>query len=122
MKTKILLSILTLYFVTGCGEVLNSNTFDESLYGVTPDSGSSEFLAARDIMVSKCFACHGAWAGYSDADFVTNNLVVAGVPASSSLYTSLINNEFGGDQDMPASGPALSSGERLLIRTWIENM
>lgn len=129
MSKKVLLFLsLSLTFISaGCGNVLNSNSFDEALYGATPSSGTAEFLAAKDILDSKCINCHtgfhASWASWDEADYITFGRVVAGDPSNSTVYTKIRGNEFDGAGNMPeAPAPDLTAGELLIIRTWIESI
>lgn len=128
MRKNLGIILGVLVISSGCGEVLNSNSFDEALYGVTPAEGSSEFLAAKDILDSKCINCHtnfhASWASWDEADYITNLRVVAGDPSASTLYKKIRGNEYAdGTTNMPEAPAAdLSAAELLTIRTWIENI
>lgn len=122
MTKSFLLAISLIFFSAGCGNVLNSNSFDESLYGVEPN-GSEDFLAARDILSSQCFACHGTWSAWTSEEFVANGEVVAGSAETSNLFRAIRGNgTIGSENDMPPGPTDLTPGEILVIRTWIESL
>ncbi|MEN0058040.1 MAG: hypothetical protein AAGB31_04345 [Bdellovibrio sp.] len=106
--------------VGACSEVRNSSALDADLYG-SDVTGSAAFMSARVVMVNQCFRCHGEWASYNEADFVTQGLVVAGSPSGSVLYQSLKGNDSGVTGTMPEGGN-LSSDEMMTIKSWIAGM
>lgn len=83
--------------------------------------------AALAIIQDKCMSCHGSFPGSrkwinSWEYFRTNNLVVEGEPAQSSLYRYLTDNPEGYLPGyMPKGLPALSQSEIAVISAWIKS-
>ncbi len=79
--------------------------------------------AAKDILRSRCFDCHGGSATQGDisvlnhAELLAKKHIVPGKPDESSLYQMLI--EADEDVRMPKNAPALSSNDVDTIRQWI---
>lgn len=113
--------LLACVLLQGCGKVNNSSSMDKDIYG-SEITGSAAFLAARVVLANQCFSCHSAWSAYTETDYVSSGRVVAGNPNSSTLYTSIKGNDSGTTGTMPANGSTLSSGELLLIKSWIQAM
>lgn len=110
-----------LFVVFGCGRSpYNTSTSDALKYGSTV-SGSADFLAARTVMLSSCFACHGSWSAWTAAEFVSNGRVVGGSLTDSILFTRIRGNSTGVSGDMPQNG-SLSSEDIVAIKTWILGM
>jgi uncharacterized membrane protein len=120
MKKAVVLFALLGIFSAGCGKPYNSSTADALKYGSNV-AGSANFQLARQVMLNSCFTCHGAWANWSEADFVSTGHVVARSPADSMIYYRLIGNDTGNPGDMPQNG-ALSTEDLNTIKTWILGM
>ena len=118
---KKIIAVLGLSVIFGCGRSpYNSSTSDALKYGSTV-SGTANFLAARTVMLSSCFACHGSWSAWTEAEFVSNGRVVATSLADSILYTRIRGNSTGVAGNMPQNG-SLSSEDIVVIKNWILGM
>ena len=107
--------------LVGCGKnPYNSSVSDALRYGSSV-SGTATFTAARLVMMSSCFACHGSWSSYTEADFLSKGLVVFRSLTDSTLFTRIRGNSSGLVGDMPQNS-TLSSEDMITIRTWISNM
>ncbi len=110
--------ILFLFLGLSCGRPpYNTSTSDSLKYGSNV-TGSAQFLTARTVMLSNCFACHGSWAAWNEADFVSNGRVVARSLIDSSLYTRIRGNNTGVVGNMPQNA-SLSSDDIVAIKNWI---
>lgn len=118
---KIMVALGLVVNLLGCGEVNNSSSLDADIYGANV-TGSAAFLAARYVLSSQCFRCHGSWASYNESQFVSNGLVVARNASSSSLYTSIRGNDTGIAGNMPVGATNLTSEEISTIKSWISAM
>lgn len=117
-KTAILFIIL---FSVSCGRPpYNTSTSDALKYGSNV-TGSAQFLTARTVMLSTCFACHGSWSAWNEADFISNGRVVARSLVDSALYTRIRGNSTGVVGDMPQNS-SLSSDDIVAIKNWILGM
>lgn len=79
----------------------------------------------RTAVYSKCMSCHthGAWASYSEQDFISNELVVARDISSSKIYYRNAGATSGpGPKTMPSSGAALTAAELDLMTIWINSL
>jgi uncharacterized membrane protein len=117
-----ILLLISLLSPLGCGKIYNSSTFDSSTYGVT--TGSTQFLAAKVIINQNCASCHSrashaAWAGMSEAAFISQGIVVPRSLEGSSLYTKILGNRTATVGNMPQGGAALSDDELTTIENWI---
>ena len=122
---KVALAILILISVfSSCGKVENSSSIDGSLYGNYTDTGSPDFIATKEAMKTSCFICHGAWRTYTEQDFITSGLVVAGSAASSKLYyRNTLSTSGSGPKNMPQSGyPVISAGDLTIMESWINSL
>ena len=109
---------LILIMMVGCGRnPYNSSTSDALKYG-SNITGSSNFLAARAVMLTSCFACHGSWSSWNEAQFISNGRIVAASLDNSILYTRIRGNSTSFVGDMPVSGN-ISSEDIVAIKTWI---
>ncbi len=116
---KILLFTVTLALFS-CGRIYNSSTPDKAAYSPR-SAGTPQYEAAQAIIVAKCSECHGQWNGYSERDYISNNLIVAQDPTNSSVY---FRNQLGpGPQNnMPTQGrPAMTADELQTISDWINS-
>jgi hypothetical protein len=112
---------LLIFSIFGCARPFNSSFSDGLIYGANV-TGSANFLEARAVLAKSCFSCHSGWAGYSEPDFVSQNLVIATDLSSSLIYTRLRGNDTGtGDQNMPPS-ETLASDDTIKIKSWIVGM
>ncbi|MBN8538245.1 MAG: hypothetical protein J0M15_14420 [Deltaproteobacteria bacterium] len=114
---KIVLLLVFLVMLEGCGKVKNSSSSD-----VASASGTEAFVAAKQVVADKCLSCHSAWTSYSEADYISKNLVTKKNPTNSSIYNRIRGNDTGTAGDMPQSNPNLSQSEMQLIKTWINNI
>ncbi len=115
---KKMVGVLIVLMIVGCGRnPYNSSTSDALKYGSSV-TGSASFLAARAVMLNSCFACHGSWSAWTEAEFISNGRVVAGSLVDSLLYTRIRGNSTGIAGDMPQNG-SLSSEDIVIIKTWI---
>lgn len=106
----------------GCGKVYNSSSYDATIYGSA--DGSAEFLAAQVIITSKCANCHTrpshqAWAGMTEAEFISSGYIKAQDLAGSSLYTKILGNRTSIQGNMPTVGTPLTSAELDTMEAWI---
>ncbi len=105
----------------GCGRPpYNSSTSDALKYGSNV-TGSAQFLTARTVMLSSCFACHGSWAAWNEAEFVSNGRVVARSLIDSSLFTKIRGNSTSVVGNMPQNS-SLASDDIVAIKNWILGM
>lgn len=106
--------------VSGCIQTQNSSSSDASLYGAV--TGTDDFLAVHEILVSKCIVCHADLGGDANS-LVAGDYVIATDPADSPLYYRLQNSDgFNGPKTMPVGAPALSSSDLATLKTWITNL
>ena len=116
MKIKILFT--SFLYLTGCGQVYNSNTFDQYNYGA---NGISDpvFAEAYNALKVRCMGCHpthSGWAAYTtEAQWISAGLVIPGSASTSEVITRLKNS--GGD--MPTDSGAIPNAEKVAIETWI---
>lgn len=108
---------------SSCGRLnsLNSFSSDAEVYD---NSISTQFVAARQLMASKCAVCHrhSQFTSYSESEWVSVGLVVAGNPNASELFLRLKNNGIlGSEQDMPPNS-SLSTSEAQIIEDWIDSL
>lgn len=96
---------------------LNSVSSDAGRYSI---GGTSEFVAAREVMASKCISCHSYFLDYSEADWVQAGWVRRADAEGSLLFQRLKLNGLGGD--MPPDDPSWSPAELQTIRAWIESL
>jgi uncharacterized membrane protein len=90
---------------TGCGQ--------KELSVPEAEAYPPNFSAIRDrILRPKCENCHAKIVAH---DAVMEDLVVAGNPGASELYTEVESDE------MPMYRSPLSDEEKRSIKTWIEN-
>lgn len=122
-----LTALTTLAFLAplGCGKVYNSSTYDASTYGSS--DGSAQFLAAQAIIKDNCASCHtrpshAAWAGLSEADYISQGLIKAGNLTGSTLYTKILGNRTSTPGNMPDGGTPLTSDQITTIENWILNI
>ena len=114
-------TLIVLISPISCGRnPYNSSTSDALKYGSTV-SGSSQFLAARVVMLNSCFACHGSWSAWSESEFISNGRVVSRSLTDSILYTRIRGNSTQYAGDMPQNG-SLSSEDIVAIKNWILGM
>lgn len=115
MKLKILFT--SFLYLTGCGQVYNSNTFDQYNYGA---NGISDpvFAEAYNVLKARCMNCHyhSGWSSNTtEAQWISAGLVIPGSASTSQLITSLWNS--GGN--MPKEAGAIPNAEKIAIETWI---
>ncbi len=118
MKKTVLIIVFLLS--VSCGQVYNSNTFDQYTYGA---NGISDpvFAAGYNVLKSRCMTCHyhSGWSGYTtEEQWTSAGLVIAGSAATSQIMTRLKNN--GGD--MPTDAGPIPADEKLALETWINNI
>jgi uncharacterized membrane protein len=117
-------SILTLVALSGClVQTQNSVNGDAQLFAPVAGNSSKDFIQVHSILKKNCVPCHaGDIASYSEAQCVSEGMVVPKLPYQSKLFQRLKGSISGGDGDMPQSGSALSAGDIQTIRNWIDNM
>jgi mono/diheme cytochrome c family protein len=109
----------------GCGpsfNPMNSLSQDARFKPTTPLSstaggGTDYFSSMRAVLNAHCASCHGSWMSFSEAQWLTSGLVVAGDPGASALVTRL--RGYGGN--MPQGGP-IDPGEEGRIAAWVESL
>lgn len=106
--------------IIGCGPIYNTSYSDEEKYGKAL-VGTEAYRAAQAVIINKCAGCHGAWAGWLEADYITNRKVERRSPINSILYTRVNGNDTEIAGDMPPSGP-ITNEEVITIRNWILGM
>jgi mono/diheme cytochrome c family protein len=120
-----LILCLASFVPLACGKVYNSSSYDASTYGAA--DGTAQFLAAKDIIKTNCASCHTrpshqAWAGFSEKDFISQNLIKAGNLAGSLLYTKIQGNRTATPGNMPDGGTLLTTAQIITIENWILNI
>lgn len=113
--------IILIFSLLSCGRVYNSSTLDEQLYG-SEVNGSENFQLAQAVILSKCVSCHGAWADYSEEDYISSGLIEVGLSQDSELYVRIRGNDSSTSGDMPTNGNTLTSDEIVKIKTWINEL
>jgi mono/diheme cytochrome c family protein len=79
--------------------------------------------AAKDILRSRCFDCHGGTATQGDisvlnhAELLAKKYIVPGKPDESSLFQMIVETDE--DVRMPKNAPPLSTNDADTIRQWI---
>jgi uncharacterized membrane protein len=112
--------VLILYSVS-CGQVYNSNTFDQYTYS---SSGITDpvFSAAYDVLKARCMTCHpnhSGWAAFTTVEqWTTTGRVIAGSAATSPIISRLKN--YGGD--MPTTAGPIPADELAALETWINSL
>lgn len=112
MYGKMILSILSLVFLSGCKA---GGSFTQTgRFGSLSSSSTGATLAqkAKAIFDSKCNACH---AFANSTDMVNLGLIVPGDLANSKIYQRLINDT------MPQGGPALDAASKQVVFDWISS-
>ena len=117
------ITALALLTPLACGKIYNSSTYDASTYGAGA-TGTAQFIAAQAIIRENCASCHTrpshqAWAGMSEADFVSQGLIVGRSLTGSMLYTKILGNRAGTPGNMPDGGTPLTSDQLTVLETWI---
>lgn len=117
------LMLFTLSVPLACGKVYNSSSYDASTYGRTT-GGTDQFVAAKAIITESCANCHTrtshqAWAGMSEEDFVSQNLITGGSLENSVLYTKIQGNRTSTPGNMPEGGSLLTSEQLDTLEAWI---
>lgn len=112
---------LLLFFI-GCQD-FNSNTFDETKFGVSNLTGGEKFKTAYPIIQNKCANCHthSEWSGFTtEAKWEEEDLVVPGNPDNSKFITRILNTGRN-ESDMPQGGSPLPDEEYEILVDWVEN-
>ena len=79
-----MIRILALLIFTSCGQVYNSNYWDESIYTSPVTNNGSDFYYAYTVISDNCITCHTTnehafWATLTtSSDWVNSNLVTPG--------------------------------------------
>ena len=118
---KLNLVLILGLFLFSCGRIINSSSSDESTYSPRA-TGSAQHEAALTIISAKCAECHGEWLTKSDAQFVSDGLIVPQNPTSSLIY---YRNQLGPgpNNNMPTGGrPAMTTTELQTISDWINSV
>ncbi|MFZ4713142.1 MAG: hypothetical protein ACOYL6_05510 [Bacteriovoracaceae bacterium] len=114
-----------LFFLIGCGQTYNSNTFDKAVFSnavidVSTPAGV-RLKAAYDVMEKRCMTCHthSGWSAFvTSTQWTSADLINPGDSANSAIIYRLNNN--GGD--MPTTGYILTQDELSAITTWISQL
>lgn len=124
---KWLFGVCLILGLVSCNDkVVNSSTFDESLYSGNFDGGL-RFQAIAPVLVAKCASCHNyhtEWSTYSEQDFKDEGLITENSVAASPIYYRLSNSPIvgPGQRNMPQGGSAaLTDDEITLLAEWINN-
>ena len=65
------LALMTGLAVGDCGAVFpTENSFSGDAATYKPIFGSKQFLAANEIIVQRCAACHSDFSGYSEQEWI----------------------------------------------------
>lgn len=125
MSMKWLLGFCLILGLVSCNDnVINSSTFDESLYS-GQFVGGAKFQVIAPVLVAKCANCHrhSDWSSYSELDYEEYGLVTRGSLTASSVYYRLSNAVEGpGSRNMPQGGsPPLTDAELALLTGWIND-
>lgn len=116
-------TLATLLAAAGCNfQNVNSFSGDAANYGVQNPTLAvkDNFRSVQLIIKTNCASCH-AYGNYSEKDWVSNQLVVAGDPAASLLFQRLRGSGVAGAQNMPQGGQ-LSNADISTIKTWIAEL
>jgi mono/diheme cytochrome c family protein len=120
--SQILFVTVTLSGLSGCFvQTLNSVNGDAKAFQPLQASSSAAFTQVRSILQKNCVTCHGEFAGYSEADFVANKLVVPKQPDDSAIIENIKGSGVG-NGEMPKDAAPLSASDIQALRTWITNM
>jgi uncharacterized membrane protein len=123
---KLLIGVCLILGLVGCNDnVINSSTFDASLYSGQFVGGPS-FQAIAPVLVAKCANCHyhSNWSSFTEIDYEDAGLVTRNSIAGSSVYYRLSNSPIVGPgaRNMPQGGsPAFTDSEIILLEQWINN-
>lgn len=123
---KWIFGICLILGLIGCNEnVINSSTFDASLYS-GQFVGGPNFQAIAPVLVAKCANCHyhSNWATFTEDDYETAGFVVRNSVANSSIYYRLSNSPIVGPgaRNMPQGGGAAFTDEEItLLADWIND-
>jgi hypothetical protein len=122
MRSYILISFI-FGLLLGCGQDYNSNSFDEALYGdnliLASNSLEKRFADAYNLLQTRCFDCHPAWASYTTSqNWIDNAYVIEGNFTTSPLILEL--NGFGGI--MPPGSEPLTIEDITILKDWINNL
>lgn len=121
MMRQLNLVIILGLFLFSCGRIMNSSSADKSTYSPAAD-GTPQHKAALEIISNKCAECHGEWLTKTDAQFVSDGLIVPQNPTSSLIY---YRNQLGPgpNNNMPTGGrPAVTTSELQTISDWINSV
>ncbi len=121
--TAIILSTMTMLAVS-CGPVENSSADDKGKFGPPLDiAGSTPLFSSVRAALTKCQNCHGQWLSFTEAQFVSNGLVVRRSPEGSQLYfRNLFATTGPGPKNMPTTGPAMTAAEIQTMIDWINGL
>ena len=116
------ISLLLLFTLASCQDY-NSNSGDRAKYGPITLSGDSKLDAATAVLQSRCISCHDRyhdnWADLkTNADWITEGLVVAGDVAGSRLIQRTVNTG-ATDSNMPPGRPPLPNDEYKTLTDWV---
>ena len=122
-RVRVLLAVAALVSGPSCGKLntLNSFASDAGRYSIT---GSTEFLAVREILSAKCADCHSYFLENTEAAWLVatddqgRSLVVAQDPEGSVLFQSL--KLAGGT--MPPTSDTWVSADVETFRAWINSL
>lgn len=123
---RIILALFT-SFIFGCGQDLNSNSFDELESKVveidTSTPAGVRLAKAYGVLKDNCMNCHSAyhsnWYDYNtDAKWLSDGVVLEGDFSGSDLISRLKN--YGGD--MPKGSSSISQAEVDSLQDWIDNI
>ncbi len=119
-EMRALLILLIILTSSACGNMntLNGVSSDQQRFS---DEGSSQFLAAKAVLINQCVSCH-SFSTFSEQEWLSSGMIVPQSTTNSSLFKRLKNNGLAGSaQDMPPSGQ-LSPEEVGLIADWINSL
>lgn len=90
----------------------------------SPGTLNTAFRKVQDIFRSRCVSCHVNFIPMSEADFISQRLVVPGNASQSRIYNHLIGTNVAGaaPPSMPLAGPPLNGEDLQAIEQWIDRM
>ncbi len=120
LSMKILIILL---FTFSCKPIRNSSEEYGRGPSTVPGEESPEFLAAKELIDSKCVSCHtsyhNSWKNSSEKSLIDSRYIVAGKPVESKLYQSLFNGGINTGSLMPKEDSEFSEEEKKVILDWI---
>ncbi len=114
--------------IFSCKPIRNSSQeYDRDISGGIDIEESSEFLAAKGLIDSRCVSCHdnyhSAWKNLSEQGFIKSGYVIAGDPEKSKIYQSLFSGGINVVSSlMPKNDNEFTEDEKKVIADWINSI